>query len=84
MTRPPPLPKLKSQYLPEEECQRRGYTPFAGYFAPEEYSMIPNFERDLISAKRDYVGSTGPTGVMLWQKLNDTEKLDSELAEETE
>lgn len=49
-----PLPDLPIIALKREEALLQGYLPFAGFFLPHEYPMLPGFIKDLESAKREY------------------------------
>lgn len=49
-----PLPDLPVLALKRDEALSQGYHPFAGFFLPHEYPMLPNFIKDLEAANREY------------------------------
>lgn len=51
-----PLPDYPMRWMKREDAIKEGYLPFAGFFLPHEYGMLPGFMKDLDAAGREYCG----------------------------
>lgn len=82
-----PLPDLPIRALKRDEALSQGYHPFAGFFLPHEYPMLPNFIKDLEAANREYCivrDLRYAKGIEVFAKNGTTDKIIAESPEATQ